>query len=169
MKKFFLFIGLLLFFPFIASALPSKGKRKNSFGFYEITGNDKMRNDQKGKGHFKASRGSKKHNGIDLLVEKNQFVKAPFNGEITRIFTVYANDSKYKGFEIVGSAENSNMKIKIMYANPILNNGSFFYGGDNIGIAQSISEKYGSEMKDHLHIEVYKNDILENPDIYFID
>ena len=48
-----------------------------------------IRHDQEGSGFYGASRGKRRHNGIDYKCEKGQDIVAPFGMTLTRI--AYAN------------------------------------------------------------------------------
>lgn len=123
-----------------------------------------IRVDSSGNGNYKASRngGTREHEGIDILVQKGQTLYAPFDAKLTRVYNVYSGDTKTKGLELISNA--NNFKIKIMYcvAYPELI-GKQVKAGEAIGYAQAISEKYGGSMKNHLHVELYQNEILIDP------
>ena len=131
--------------------------------FWYFVNPQKMRNDSLGQGHYGASRGSRRHRGVDLVVLKNQKIFAPFNGTITRKLVVYGSDPKYKGFEIQSEDDNT-IKVKVFYC--IVNSnliGEKVQRGQVIGTAQAINEKYNNKMKNHIHVELWKNGI--NKDI----
>ena len=115
-----------------------------------------VRNDAMGHGHFMASRsgGSRQHKGIDYEVVKGQAIYSPISGKVTRTAQPYANDKKYSGIVI----QNNRYVVKIFYMKTDLSLiGQNVVVGQKIGLAQSISEKYSSAMKDHIHIEVYED------------
>jgi len=127
----------------------------------------KIRVDASGNGHYGASRdgGSRGHNGVDLLVTKGQPVFAPFAGTITKQAYPYSDDRKYTGVHLTRP---DGLKIKVFYMLPkpgII--GKSVSAGEEIGRAQAISEKYGAPMKDHVHVEVWNNGTLENPEEFF--
>ena len=131
--------------------------------FWYFVNPQKMRNDSLGLGHYGASRGSRKHRGVDLIVTKGQEIFAPFNGTITRKLQVYSNDPKYKGLEIQ-SEDDKTIKVKIFYCivNPNLI-GKKVQRGQVIATAQAINEKYSPKMKNHIHVELWKSGV--NKDI----
>lgn len=108
-----------------------------------------IRSDSQGDGKFGASRGSRSHNGTDYLVAKGQRIFSPIEGQLIRLAYPYGDDLKYQGCVI----ENEKYEVKIFYMTPTLAVGSYVKAGDQIGVAQSISEKYSPNMKDHIHIE----------------
>lgn len=131
--------------------------------FYPVTGGQmKIRNDDAGKGHYHSPRGNRKHNGIDIEIEPIKAVYAPIDGYISREFKPYSNDSDYWGIEIEGTGIYSGYRVKIMYVSNY-NVGTEIKAGDKIAVSQSISNKYGSEMIDHLHIELYENNVEIDP------
>jgi murein DD-endopeptidase MepM/ murein hydrolase activator NlpD len=128
--------------------------------FSKITDNQNVRGcDPFGCGSFGASRGSRKHNGIDVVTVPNQLIKSPINGEITRFPFPYGTDLSYTGIEII----NSEYKIKIFYVTPLVAIGKKVSAGEVIAKSQNISAKYSNEMVNHVHLEVYKNGVLIDP------
>ena len=127
----------------------------------------KIRKDASGDGHYGASRsgGTRPHNGVDLLVTKGQQVFAPFSGTITKQAYPYADDRKYTGIHLT---RQDGVKLKVFYMLPktgII--GKSVNAGDIIGTAQAISEKYGPPMLDHIHLEIWKNGKVTNPQEFF--
>lgn len=116
-----------------------------------VTKNQKLRDcDPFGCGNFGAPRGTRKHNGIDLIVSPGQDIFSPITGKVTRIAYPYASDLSYKGLEIV----NEQYKVKIFYINPTVAIPSVVTAGQKIAEAQNIAAKYGSTMTNHVHFEV---------------
>lgn len=121
--------------------------------FAKITDNQKNREcDAFGCGSFGASRGDRKHNGIDIVTIPNQKLFSPITGEVTRFPFPYGNDLSYTGIEIV----NSEYKVKMFYCSSVVAIGSKVQAGQFIATSQNISAKYGSGMTNHVHVEVYK-------------
>lgn len=119
-----------------------------------------LREDSSGSGRFGASRGNRTHKGVDLEVTKGEEVYSPFSGVIVRTTRPYADDAKYKGIVL---KSDSGIEMKIFYMNPSVSSGRVSKG-QVIGYAQAISEKYGGSMKDHIHVEIRKKGILQNPE-----
>lgn len=118
-----------------------------------VSGSQAIRDcDPLGCGYYGAPRGTRKHGGIDVVVKKGDNVLSPITGKITRHGYPYDGDSKYKLIEIV----NSTYKVKLMYCEPITPVGTEVVAGQVIAKAQDISEKHGSDMTPHVHVEVYK-------------
>ena len=136
-----------------ASALIIYLMTKSTKAFSAPTADNKLRGcDPKGCGHFGASRGSRKHSGIDFKINAGDKVFAPIGGQVTRHPFPYADDLNYKGIEIV----NADYKVKMFYLTPTVPVNTIVKAGQSIGIAQNISAKHGAAMTNHVHFEVYK-------------
>ena len=154
-KKHWYILGGLTFIAFIMSS-------KKAFANV-VSGSQKIRDcDPLGCGYFGASRGSRKHGGIDVIVSKGDNILSPISGKITRHGFPYAGDSKYQLIEVV----NATYKAKLMYVEPLTPVGTSVVAGQVIAKAQDISEKHGSEMIPHVHVEVYQ---MKNGDWNLID
>jgi len=115
----------------------------------------KIRNDSMGQGHFGAKRGRRLHAGTDYECVPGQMVYAPICGKIKRRIQVYKGETKWVGVELQGKR----MTIKLFYVttDPV-RIGTTVKCGEVIGLAQDISEKYGSAMTPHVHCEISKLD-----------
>lgn len=113
------------------------------------TGRD-IRSDTWGDGHYGASRGARKHEGVDYLAVPGQNIVAPVSGQLTRTVFPYRNNTNWMGCEIEGE----NCRIYLFYMIPdddkIM---TFVTEGDVIGVAQDISKKYDSKMMPHVHLQ----------------
>lgn len=148
---------LLLLSPLLISAAPA--------GF-KVLDDHKLRSDPAGHGGFQASRGGRKHAGVDLLVRPGQKVYAPIDGQ-TRRAIPYRDDTRYQGIAIKGTGKYQGLEVKIFYMLPDLSR-SHVQKGSVIGKGQAISRKYSSTMKDHLHIEIRINGQLIDPTSYLL-
>ena len=115
------------------------------------TGSLEIRSDSEGDGHFLAKRGHRLHHGVDLKVFPGQPIVAPVPCLIVREAYPYAGDTKWRGVELRASG----MVIHIYYmvVDEILL-GTEVLQGEQIGIAQNISQKYSSAMTPHIHLEI---------------
>ena len=122
-----------------------------------------IRSDSWGDGSFGASRGSRKHEGVDYLVIKGQSIFAPEKIEIIRKAFPYGSDLSWEGLLFKGL--DSGLTYKVFYFEPIDSLiGEIVEKGTVIGFAQSINEKYKTDkMKPHIHVEIRKDSLLLNP------
>lgn len=106
-----------------------------------------------GDGSFGASRGSRKHNGIDYSVEPGCCVFSHFDGVVTKLGYPYSDDLSYRYIEITHMSGN---KHRFFYVEPTVQLGQIVHFGDSIGKAQDISAKYAhrGRMTNHVHYEV---------------
>jgi len=120
---------------------------------YNMTGGA-VRNDSKGHGYYKASRGSKLHKGIDLELPggPGQAVFAPITGRIERVLYPYTDDLRFEGAVF----SNKDITVWAFYFVPGTNLiGKSVSMGEVIGIAQDISLKY-IDMGPHIHVQIGK-------------
>lgn len=130
-------------------------------GFYRfIDRSIEIRNDAAGSGYFHASRdsGSRLHAGIDILISESEEIYMPIDGYITRVVQVYKDTTEWKGIEIQGVGIDADYKIKIFYCLKAdwVQQGEILQAGVPVAYAQAIHYRYpNTNMKDHLHIEIY--------------
>jgi len=131
-----------------------------------IKPNQKLREcDPLGCGHFGANRGyypngkRRYHQGVDVLTTKGEPIKSPISGKVVRESHPYSSDLAWTGLLI----ENDIYAVKMWYLLPTIEIGSYVNDGDVIGISQDVSEKHGSAMQTHVHVEVRKNGVLIDP------
>jgi len=123
-----------------------------------------IRSDPAGDGHFGASRGNRKHEGIDFLCTPGQVVRAIIPGKLVMAYP-YAGDVIFAGCRIWGKDWMCKMFYFIPHDNLI---NMDVIAGEAIGIAQDISAKYGGGMLPHIHCGLYKLNptLLVNPENY---
>lgn len=160
-KAIFIGIAFLL-------AIPKLFAKTKSNMFSSLNKDNTLRNcDAYGCGHFGASRGTRKHNGIDFKVHENEAIKAPFDCTILRYGYPYANDVTQQLIEIKGLGIYSEYTAKIMYIKPVHPFGTNIPKGDTLCTAGNIASKHGNAMTNHVHFELYKNGVLINPEPFF--
>jgi murein DD-endopeptidase MepM/ murein hydrolase activator NlpD len=123
-----------------------------------------LRNDIRGSGSYNAIRFNRLHDGIDLLCTEGQNVYAPFDGTITRVTYPYGGNTRWTGLELVGD---NGFTMKMFYVVPA-KIGKTVKAGEVIATAQAISKKYGAGMKDHIHVELRKDNTEIDPSSYFL-
>ena len=169
--------GLLLFRPSKGKATttigPGPGSNNNPnpslpFMISPIE-NPRVRNDQAGRGCYLCSRGSRKHHGLDLEADEYQDVKSPIDGIMNRHLVVYRDSKKYTGCEIIGTGRHQGVRVKLFYMVPSNYVNQSIKQGEYIGFMQSINDRYpGQGMLDHIHMEVWINNVRVNPANYIL-
>lgn len=120
--------------------------------------------DAYGCGHYEASRGSRKHYGIDVVTQKGDAIYSPITGYLNRLAYPYASDLSYKGIEIIGTGIHQGFKVKIFYCIPTIKIGASVVAGvTKVAESQAINEKYSTKMTNHVHLEVYKDNKIIDP------
>jgi len=122
-----------------------------------------IRDDSQGSGYFGAPRGSRTHQGLDLVCAKGQPVHSPIDGTLNRYASPYADDLRWKGCEITGTGRDLGYTIKLFYMDPQALVGTAVNRGEQLGNCQAISEKYTPAMTNHLHVEVRRGGQLMDP------
>ncbi len=110
-----------------------------------------LREDPAGSGRFGAPRGDRTHEGIDRLCVPGQIVRAEISGKLVMAYPYHGN-FEYTGCRIWGKGFMSKMFYFTPYSHRI---GESVLAGEEIGIAQNISLKYGNGMRPHIHVAVY--------------
>ena len=113
--------------------------------------------DSKGSGHYGAPRGDRTHYGLDLKMEADVVVNAPFDLEITRPDgQVYEDTTNLNYVEFKGVDElHKDLRVRFMFVDSDMYNvGDLLNKGDAIGIMQDITERYEGIIN-HIHCEVY--------------
>lgn len=117
--------------------------------------------DPTGHGYYGAARGNRKHKGVDLVTSVGEPVFSPINGTISKLGYPYKGNLKFRYVEIT----NDKYRVRVMYCNPLtFHVGHRIFEGDKIGVAQNISEYWNPKMLNHIHIELYKNGLLTDPE-----
>ena len=120
--------------------------------------------DQTGNGWFGAKRGNRLHEGVDYVVTPGEPIYACCAG-IVRIGNVYSYSTKMKLVEIKGEISVHKVKVKQMYVLPNVKDGDMVEKGQFIGYAQDVAKFHNSNtMKPHVHISVWKNGLLTDPE-----
>lgn len=166
-----LLFSFLLFFYAIYQTIAKLSKFKISSG----NGDTKRMCDPQGCGHFGASRGNRKHNGLDLKLQPGQIVYVPFSCKVTKFGQVYTNPSQFKYIEIQGMGILSAFKMRLMYVVPTFGNttisntqlGQTLEKGQGIGTVQDIAGYYQGGMTNHVHVELRILGVLVDPEPFF--
>ena len=128
-------------------------------------------NDPTGFGHFGAKRGKRYHKGHDIVSVPGENVYSMISGTITKIGYMYANALQFRYVEVT----NKTYRIRLCYVeqHSLFKKGSIVCAGDRIAFAMDIAKYHNRNKKkgekhmiNHIHIEIYKNGKLIDPNIY---
>jgi len=127
-----------------------------------IRGQDKW-----GSGAYMASRGGRKHNGIDLACYKGSTILADQDGVVTKVGYPYPPEHAKKGhFRYVEVRSDTGIRIRYFYVAPSVSVGQRVMSGDPIGKTQGLISVYPG-ITDHYHFEVKDSkDNFINPQEY---
>lgn len=111
--------------------------------------------DDWGSGEYGASRGSRRHTGIDYACLPGAQIVAPVSGEVTKLGYPYGDDLSYRYVQITDA---SGRDHRLFYVEPGVDKGDVVIGGRTvIGIAQDVAARYNEpkrRMLNHVHYEV---------------
>ena len=123
--------------------------------------------DDFGSGAFQASRGRRKHKGIDIACYKGTAVGSDVYGKVTKIGYPYNQDDKRKKhFRYVQVTDSLGRDHRYFYVIPSVDVGDIVNRGVLLGITQGIAEAYNTDLKtmtDHFHYEVKEDGEYLNP------
>lgn len=115
--------------------------------------------DDWGDGSFGASRGSRKHKGIDYKADPGDEILAPCDGKVTKLGYPYAPKPGDKiTYRYVEITDHQGYRHRVFYIEPAVNMARQVNKGVMIGTAQDISGKYHRDdrnpMINHVHYEI---------------
>ena len=102
-----------------------------------------------GCGGFGDSRGSRKHNGVDLICQAGARVRSPVSGRVTKLGYCYADDLNFRYVEV----SSHGYRFRIFYVEPLVAVGDEVSRKTNIGVVQSIASRYQG-ITPHVHFEL---------------
>jgi len=121
----------------------------------------KRQSDSFGSGHYGASRGSRKHNGIDYACLPGGKVLSPVSGSVTKLGYPYGDDLSFRYVQITDS---DNIDHRVFYCDPKVKVGDHVTGGlSMIGYVQDLDKRY-PRITPHIHYEVKKNGEFIHPE-----
>lgn len=112
--------------------------------------------DRWGAGYYGAPRSGRKHQGIDVIIHKDEAVTAYECGTITKYgFPYNPNDPKKGHLRYIEITADNGDKYRYFYVEPLLLVGDTVKRGDIIGYAQGLSDIYPG-ITSHFHFEIMK-------------
>ena len=120
--------------------------------------------DSKGCGSFGASRGSRKHEGIDLVLDSGDKFLSPVDGKVTKIGFPYADDLNFRYVQVT---DKDDKKHRFFYLSPSVVMFQKVKVSTILGYGQTLKTRYHG-ITDHVHYEVKINGSKVNP-TEFID
>lgn len=129
--------------------------------------------DAMGLGYFGAKRGSRSHNGIDLVHAVNDVVLAFRDGVVTKLGYPYADDLSYRYVEVTDDFKH---RARYFYVDPSVEVGDEVNAGQVIGFCQDIAARYNEsdmvdheKMQNHVHFEIKFGTTYLNSMIYIAE
>lgn len=114
-----------------------------------------------GSGEFGASRGNRKHNGIDYACYPGTAIYSPVDGTITKHGYPYGDDLTYRYIEVT---DKLHRRHRVFYVSPLIEVGRRVSLGEVLGTAQNIAGRYDDRMKNHIHYEIKHNGKYLDPE-----
>lgn len=108
--------------------------------------------DSWGSGAYGASRGSRKHKGIDYAAYPGTEVCTPVGGKVTKLGYPYGDDLTFRYVEV--TAEDG-YRHRFFYVYPRVGRGDEMAAGDVVGIVQDSTSRYKG-ITNHVHYEILK-------------
>lgn len=118
------------------------------------------RMDRFGAGHYGASRGKRKHNGLDIETAPGEEIYSPIHGDVVRQAFPYANDLSYGGVVIRGVGQYAEYEVKLFYVQGLIC--GRVSAGSTVATAQNLGAKYPG-ITNHVHMEVRCRGTLLDP------
>ena len=122
--------------------------------------------DSHGSGDYLASRGSRKHMGIDFACSPGCQVYPDISGLVTKLGIPYA-DPKKREYRYVQITDDKGVDVRYFYLHPDVEIGQAVTTDTVIGICQDLTKIYEG-ITNHVHFEVKKNGKHINPEKYLI-
>ena len=111
----------------------------------ELRGKDKH-----GSGAYGASRGKRKHVGIDFAVDPETPVASHVDGVVTKLGYPYGDDLSFRYVQVTDKNQNDH---RFFYVEPSVGIGDPIEVGTFIGLSQKLGSRY-KKITEHVHYEV---------------
>lgn len=105
--------------------------------------------DGHGCGGFGDSRGSRKHNGVDMACRPGSDVCSPVSGKVTKLGFPYGDDLSFRYVEV----STHGYRYRMFYVEPCVSVGDEVTRDTVIGKAQALGGRYAG-ITEHVHFEV---------------
>lgn len=107
-----------------------------------------------GCGHFGASRGTRKHMGVDMDCPPGTEVGSPVRGQVTKLGYTYEDDLSFRYVQVVAEG----YQFRMFYVEPDVAVGDYVELGETIGRSQALHKRFpmtkAGPMTDHVHFEI---------------
>ncbi len=110
----------------------------------------KRHKDKWGSGEYGASRGDRKHNGVDYLAATGSIVCSLTAGIVTKLGYPYSDDLSYRYVEVKDGLGN---RWRYFYVQPSVKEGHHLSRECPIGEVQDLTKRY-TGIGNHIHLEV---------------
>jgi hypothetical protein len=105
--------------------------------------------DDQGCGHYYASRGSRKHMGVDMACLPGTQVGSPVKGQVTKIGWPYAGEPDIRYVQVVAEG----YQFRVFYVEPSVAVGDWVELNESIGTSQQL-ESMTRGGTQHVHFEI---------------
>lgn len=111
--------------------------------------------DLQGAGWYKAPRGKRKHNGIDLVCEKDFIVESLTYGDVTKIGYPYLPSDEERGHLRYVEVTLDGNRFRYFYIHPLVQVGDKIMPNIPLGVSQDLCSIY-TGITQHVHFEIIK-------------
>ncbi len=116
--------------------------------------------DSYGSGRYGASRGTRKHTGIDYAVLEGSTLLSPIAGRVSKLGYPYGDDLSFRYVQITTE---DNFAWRFFYIEPAVRVPLFVKVGDVLGSVQDLDGRYPG-ITPHIHLEIKNSEgTFENP------
>lgn len=124
--------------------------------------------DPHGSGAWQASRGDRKHTGVDMACWPTSTLLSPTTGTVTKIGRPYYNseDSSKNHFRYVEITTPLEYRIRYMYVEPCVHVGDEVSVDQPLGVSQDLTKVYDG-ITPHIHVDIKHDGEYVNPETYF--
>ncbi len=107
-----------------------------------------------GSGAWQASRGNRKHNGVDIVCLIFNSICSDVGGKVTKIGYPYnPSDDKKGHLRYVEVTDSKKSRVRYFYILPTVKKGDLIEKGDQLGTSQDLTVIY-PKITQHYHLEV---------------